>query len=154
MHDQPAIENILARLMPPALSEHGQQDIETMLDELATEAETAAPRPRRPWWMISGGIAAALAAGVFVVHFIRGSENSSGAMAAAETPDELIVMSESGRVETVTDEGWSESPDGAALRTLRLRVVEENRIFDEQTGIVMNISQPREELLLMPVSAF
>jgi hypothetical protein len=54
----------------------------------------------------------------------------------------------------MVDVGWSETPDGSAMRTLRLRVVEESRLRDEETGIVMNISQPREEFLLMPVSTF
>jgi hypothetical protein len=66
----------------------------------------------------------------------------------------FTVVSESGRVEDMVDVGWSETPDGSAMRTLRLRVVEESRLRDEETGIVMNISQPREEFLLMPVSTF
>lgn len=153
MHDPAAIEKILGRLMPPALSEQGQRGIELMLDELAAEVPNAKPRPRR-WWLAASGIAAALVAGFFAIQLIRVNDSPGGALATADAADEFVVMSESGRVETVTDEGWSESPDGAALRAMRLRVVEENRVYDEESGIVMNISQPREELLLMPVSAF
>jgi hypothetical protein len=32
--------------------------------------------------------------------------------------------------------------------------VEENSLLDEETGIVMQVSEPREEILLMPVSTF
>ena len=153
MHDPAAIEKILGRLMPPALSEQGQQEIEGMIRELAAETNSITPHPRR-WWSVALGIAATVAISLVSIHFIRPEAPTAGALATAQTPADFILMSESGRVETITDEGWSESPDGAALRAVRLRVVEENRVFDEESGIVMNISQPREELLLMPVSAF
>ena len=63
-------------------------------------------------------------------------------------------MGESDRIESMTDEGWQEDSDGSAMRAMRLRVVEENSVLDEETGIVMQVSEPREEILLMPVSAF
>ena len=63
-------------------------------------------------------------------------------------------MGESDRIESMTDEGWQEDADGTAMRALRLSVVEENSLRDEETGIVMQVSEPREEILLMPVSAF
>ena len=54
----------------------------------------------------------------------------------------------------MTDEGWHEEMDGTTMRAMRLSVVEENSLFDEETGIVMQVTEPREELLLMPTSAF
>jgi hypothetical protein len=40
------------------------------------------------------------------------------------------------------------------MRAMRLSVVEENNLLDEETGIVMQITEPREEFLLVPVSTF
>jgi hypothetical protein len=144
MHDTNSVETILARLMPPALSVAGQHDIEAMLDELAGP-ETARPSRR---WIIGGGIAASLAAALVMPHLI-----SPPSVVAAPAP-EFLLVGESDRVESMMDEGWREIPDGSAMRAMRVRVIEENSLFDEETGIVMQVSQPREELLLMPISAF
>ena len=63
MHKPDPIETILARLMPPALSETSQHEIESMLDELA--GETAPARRAKSAGMawirriFTGGIAAA-----------------------------------------------------------------------------------------------
>jgi hypothetical protein len=74
--------------------------------------------------------------------------------AGGESRAGLVLVGESDRIESMTDEGWQEESDGSAMRTLRLNVVEENSLLDEETGIVMQVSEPREEILLMPVSTF
>jgi hypothetical protein len=157
MHKPDPVETILARLMPPGLSEQGQRDIEAMLDELAGPAvEMAADKPAPNHWlrrMIVGGIAAAGVAAAMIFP----TASSPSPMAAAsdqETPPEFVLVGESDRIESTTDEGWVENSDGTTMRALRLSVVEENSILDEETGYVMQVSEPREEILLMPVSAF
>ena len=149
MHDVNSVETILARLMPPALSVKSQHDIEKMLDELAGRAESHEPADhslRR--WIIGGGIAACLAA-VFTIPSLV-----TPPAAVSVPPPEFLLVGESDRIESMTDEGWREVADGSAMRAMRVRVVEESSLFDEVTGIVMQVSQPREELLLMPISAF
>jgi hypothetical protein len=47
-----------------------------------------------------------------------------------------------------------EDPDGAAMQAVRVRVVEANTLRDEETGIVVQVSEPREEMVLTPVSVF
>ncbi|RPJ31834.1 MAG: hypothetical protein EHM17_01040 [Verrucomicrobiaceae bacterium] len=152
MHEKDSVETILARLMPPALSESGQRGIETMLDELAGPAS---PRksPALPAWriLIAGGLAASLVAALALPVWMRPAKQSASATAA---PPDFLLVGESDRIESMADEGWREDSDGSAMRALRVRVVEENSLFDEETGIVMQVSEPREELLLMPVSAF
>ena len=54
----------------------------------------------------------------------------------------------------MTDEGWQEDADGLAMHTLRLKAIEENEVRDERSGMVVLISEPREEILLIPVNAF
>lgn len=147
MHDNQSVENILARLMPPALSVNGQHEIEAMLDELAGPVNQPSTRS---WsrWIIGGGIAASLAAALAIPRL-----TSPPAAVAVATP-EILLVGESDRVESMTDEGWREIPDGSTMRAMRVRVVEENSFLDEETGIVMRVSEPREELLLMPITAF
>lgn len=152
MHEKDSVETILARLMPPALSVSGQRGIEDMLDELSGAAVVQPPARSgfRPF--IITGIAACLAAALVIPRLMPAAP-PAGATAAPAVP-EFLLVGESGRIETMTDEGWREIPDGSAMRALRVRVIEENSLFDEETGIVMQVSQPREELLLMPISAF
>ncbi|MEI7911919.1 MAG: hypothetical protein WCK77_19995 [Verrucomicrobiota bacterium] len=155
------IEAALARLMPPALSESGQRSIEAMLDDLAA----AAPQPpaargwHKPLWTrhlsLPLGIAASLAALLALV-----PRNPSGPQAlamerpAVENGSGLVLVSESDRIEEMSDEGWVADPDGAAMQAVRVRVVEANTLRDEATGIVVQVSDPREEMILTPVTVF
>lgn len=152
MHDRDSVETILARLMPPALSMSAQQDIEAMLDKLAGPAAVNQPSSR-PWRrrIIGGGLAASLAAALAIPRLM---EPAKPAITATTPLPDFLLVGESDRVESTTDEGWSETPDGIAVRAMRVRVIEENSLFDEETGMVMQVSQPREELLLMPISTF
>lgn len=152
MRDAQQVEDILARLMPPGLSAEGQRGIESMIDELAAADGTPNRKRRLPIYI--AGMAAALAAGFFAIQIINRDLPRFAQQIIAENSDAFTLVSETGRIEDMIDEGWSDTPDGSAMRTLRLRVVEESKLLDESTGIVMNISQPREEILLMPVSAF
>ena len=146
--------------MPPALSETGQRSIEAMLDELAAAAPGGAvPPSRRPGWgrrfTLPLGIAASLAALLALepqppagrLPLVRerpASEKASG----------LVLISESDRIEVMSDEGWVADPDGAAMQAVRVRVVEANTLRDEETGIVVQVSDPREEMILTPVTVF
>jgi hypothetical protein len=152
------IEAALARLMPPALSHNRQLDIEAMLDELAGSASreaTEIPGPKRNRWIIAAGIAAAVAGLLAVFPYPAGPALPSLASApVAEKARGLVLVGESDRIESMTDEGWQEDSYGSAMHALRLSVVEENSLRDLETGIVVQISEPREEILLMPITAF
>ena len=151
-----SVEDILGRLMPPALSQSCEEEIGELLDELAAESvvplsAAKTPRPALRWW--AGGIAAAGAAAAFVIPTLSGTGGT--AVSAAPSPRaNVVLVSESKRVEAVRDEGWQDIGDGAAMRATRLSLVEESTLFDEETGLEVRISAPREEVMLMPVSAF
>lgn len=151
--DLSSIEAALARLMPPAMSEQGRISIESMIDELADEV--APEKPARIGFLKAiTGIAAMLAL-VAVVTLSRDDAASALATKDPESvPAALELVGESDRIESLEDEGWFADPDGGAMHAVRIRMVEENSLRDPETGIVMQISEPREEMLLMPVSAF
>jgi hypothetical protein len=153
------IETILARLMPPAMSQAAQQDMEAMIDDLAGSAvENVIPHPSGNWFvrsLIGGGIAAAIGAMAAVFPLAPGTPGSRMTLGPPAYPSSgLVLISGSDRVESMTDEGWQESVDGSVMHALRLKAVEESSVRDEETGIVLKISEPREEILLTPISSF
>jgi hypothetical protein len=150
------IETILARLMPPALSQDVQVEIDAMIDDLAgPEAEKVVGISSGRWLVravIGGGIAAAV--GAMIAIFPMNSTSRVSTVLPMPAASELVLISESARIDSMTDEGWQENPDGSAMRALRLNAVEENNVRDEESGMEVLISEAREEILLMPISAF
>jgi hypothetical protein len=152
------IETILARLMPPALSEGCAADLGEMLDELAGGETAVAVPPRKPspWrWAAAGGIAAGVGAlvAIFPLHPKAGAPGKS-AQTAPDPSAGLVLISESDRIEAISDDGWREDAQGAAMRSIRLHYVEENKVRDKESGMIMRITEPREEVLLVPVDSF
>ncbi|KAB2638282.1 MAG: hypothetical protein DVB25_08125 [Verrucomicrobia bacterium] len=154
------IEVALTRLMPPALSETGLRSIETMLDELAATVPLSSMAVSRQWWWklrltLPLGIAASLAAWLALE-----SGQPTGklllpvARFASVKTSGLVLISESDRIEAISDEGWVADADGAAMQAVRVRVVEANTLRDEETGIVVQVCDPREEMILTPITVF
>lgn len=155
MHDNTRqVEEILARLMPVALSDGCQSEVDALIDELA--AGDGEPSVRRSWWKywVSGGIAAAGAIAALLFNDAPLTRTIAQAPAVLEDVSGLVLVSERNRVESMSDEGWVDDLDGSAMQATRLNVVEENTVRDAETGLIFRISEPREEVLLMPVSTF
>ncbi|MEO0018363.1 MAG: hypothetical protein RLZZ522_1646 [Verrucomicrobiota bacterium] len=155
------IEAALSRLMPPALSESGQRSIEAMLDELAAAAPAAA-RPRFKLSLVALAVPLGIAAALVAWFSLAPREVPAPVVAtlaitppvAVESASRLLLVREFGRVESVSDEGWMSDPDGEAMAAVRVRVVEANTFQDEDSGIVVQVSDPRDEVILTPVSVF
>jgi len=174
------IEAALGRLMPPGLSEDGLGSIHAMLDELAAQSPAARETPaaaaawsatpetpsarrrvRIPAWLATSGIAAALA---FVATMETGPRPDDALMAVLEIDPPpvlagspasgLVLVGEFDHIETMTDEGWVTDPDGVAMEATRIRVVGGTTFMDEETGVLVQVSEPREEIFLTPVTAF
>jgi hypothetical protein len=155
------IEAALNRLIPVAFSDSGLRSLEDTLDELAASAPVSAPAPSarapRLRFLIASGIAASIAA---LIPLLPGSHPSHTPVQLTFIPlpepdtSGLVLVSESERIESMTDEGWVSDPDGTAMHAFRIRTVGENQIRDSETGIEFQITEPREEILLMPVSSF
>ena len=159
------IEKALARLMPSAISEKGQRSMEDLIDSLAageTVAEVVelppAKRPSRlPWF---GGIGAAAAAVVVALSLpqthgpavVKNSTNPPETPAAASNG--LVLIGQSEVVEEAVPEDWMSETDGVPHRAWRVRVVDQERLRDVETGYEVLVSHPREEVRLMPVTSF
>jgi hypothetical protein len=149
------IEAALARLMPTAMSASGQRSIEDMLDGLAAESKVVRVRDwKRP--AIGVGIAAAIVAMVTLPGLLKsGAEIVSSPQVRSDVASlGAFLVEKSERVESMSDEGWVADPDGSAMQAVRLRMVSEDLVRDEETGYTVKISEPRDEILLMPVSDF
>jgi hypothetical protein len=146
------IEAALRRLMPVPLSDGTQAELDGMIDELA--GETGFVRfdfTKAAKWAGLGGIAATVA---LVLTY---SKDSLDPPALADEITDLPLVSyiaDSDRVEGITDDGLYVDAGGSALRKVRIRVVEESQVRDEETGIIVVLSEPREEMFLVPVSTF
>ncbi|MEI7929198.1 MAG: hypothetical protein WCH40_11660 [Verrucomicrobiales bacterium] len=150
------IESALARLMPIAMSASGQRSIEEMLDELAAGSKVVRVRDWRRL-LVGLGIAAAVAALVTLPGLLQnGAEIVSSPQVRADVASlgRVHLVEQSERVESMSDEGWVADSDGAAMQAVRLRMVSEDTVRDEETGYMVKVSEPRNEILLMPVTAF
>ena len=155
-----SMESILGRLMPPAISGESQAEMEKMIDGLAGEPPQAGnviPISTGGWfarWAAGGGVAAALGLlGALYMGDKTVQEPRNGAL-VQEMSSGLIVVKETDRVESVTDVGLKQNADGSTVRVLRLKAVETNKVLDKESGIVVEIREPREELLLTPITEF
>jgi hypothetical protein len=163
MQEPDAVEIALNRLMPPALSEGGRLSIEMMLEELAgSDADVEAspvpnekPVPKRRSF-IGFGIAASLAA----LLALDMHPSIPPPVITGETPPQavephgLVLIGGVNHIQDMADAGWIASPDGMAMEATVVRIIEENTFRDEETGVLVEVSEPREEILLTPISAF
>ncbi len=152
-----SIEAALSRLMPTALSGEGLHSIETMLDELAgvepeetISGESPAPRWR---WLAPTGIAACAAILASLVMDAR-DEPVADLPAGLSARSGILLVDHSERIEEVADEGWTSDPGGAAMKVVWVRAIEEVSFRDERTGIIVHVTQPREEMVFTPITAF
>ena len=158
------IEDKLRRgLMPVALSEAATDSMHAMLDELAGDepaaVESGREASRAPWMAAAAAVAVLLAGSAWLGSPVleRMAFTSAAGGPSWTEPGDTFAMQlvdESTRLAWVEDEGWLADPDGGALHAVRMGVIEENRLLDEETGIIVHVSSPREEMLLMPVTTF
>lgn len=144
-------EEALQRLMPVGLSAGLQEGLEECFDELAGES-------KMDFYAVAKRIAAIGAVAVLVAGLVLGMiiiQTPGDRLAGLdEAEPDVVFLEELDRVEDVSDEGLYVDAGGSAVRKLRVRVVEESRIRDEETGIVVDLSAPREETYLVPISTF
>ena len=153
MRDIDPIEAALARLMPVALSDSGERVIHETLDEMAAGLPVNRGQTQREWG-IGLGIAAAAIVGAFAAWPSLQAPAPAVAVPEEEITSPIEWVSNSDRIESLQDEGRISGTDGDALQAVSVRVVAENTLRDRETGYTLRISEPREELVLMPVTSF
>jgi hypothetical protein len=158
MESPDEMEKALSRLMPVALSEGGRRSLDELIDSLAAgEEQVPLPRVAGFPWGWAGGLGAAAAAVVMALGFpATGPVVPPGVAPAAPSAGDggIVWIARSERVEAAVPEDWMSESDGVAHRAWRVRVVDEERLHDLETGYEVLVSRPREQVVLMPVTAF
>ena len=103
------VEAVLARLMPPALRQDFQMEIESMIDDLAGPGLQPGREISSGKWLMrclmGGGIAAGIGALFALFPTLSGTtEHRALAKQPRESAPAFILMSESDRIESMTDE--------------------------------------------------
>lgn len=150
------IEKALARLMPAAISDEGKRSLDELIDGLAA-GETVVEMPRKSAWPWAGGIAAAAAAVVIALNLPAAGPATPESDLSRIQPAEgagIVLIQQTERVENAEPENWLSETDGVAHRAWRVRVIDEERLRDTETGYEVLVTHPREEVILMPVTAF
>lgn len=155
------IERSLKRLAPAALSEEATDSIESMIDSLARPESSGGGTPGEPrpdWrkpaaWM---SLAAAVVIGCIAAFALIGNDPQplAGDPGSAVPEAGLEWVGRTDRVEETVDGGLMADDDGRMHRLLRYRVVEEEVIRDGRNGMIMRVTGPRDEMMLVPVSTF
>ena len=153
------IEKALARLMPSAISEKGQRSMDDLIDSLAAGETVAVELPpmkkpsRLPWF---GALGAAAAAVVVALSLPQGGSAPAAVVENAPKAEEgnVVLIGSSEVVEDAVPEDWMSETDGVPHRAWRVRVVDQERLRDVETGYEVLVSRPREEVRLMPVTSF
>lgn len=150
------IERKLGELVPRGFSEAGLVSVCELVDQLAEEAPTASRG--RPRWGIAAGIAALLAG---ALAWTTSSAERDVAIATVpevplveELPEAELLAQLEGVVAVEEDGEFRTDADGSLHRAWHVRVVNEERFHDPETGSEVRVLRPRDELVLMPVSAF
>lgn len=149
------IEKALSGLMPVALSERVTEEIEAEIDALAGDEGNDFSGYFR--WQAVAGFAAAIALALVVFSLGDKLGAEAGASINPQTEEEIpemVFLAETDRVEVMADEGLFVDAGGSAVRKVRVRMVANSQIRDEETGIVVQLTEPREELYMVPVSNF
>jgi hypothetical protein len=155
------IEKALARLVPSAISEQGQRSLDDLIDSLAA-GETAVeemplPSARNTPWGWIGGVGAAAAAVALAFVIPAGEKDDAPDLATVPVSTGkggFLVLEQSKHVESAEPEDWTSEADGVTHRAWRVRVVNQERVQDLETGYEVLVSHPQDEVILRPVNTF
>lgn len=156
MRSPEEIEAGLQRLMPRGLSLAAQESIEDVIDEL-TQDSCEVPHPhRRSWGLAAVAIAMLGVTGIWWNGQRQGAMPAIAAIEKTTLPvtDDGSWLRERERLEGTHANEELVELDGTSHQAIRYDVVEERDWRDRKTGLVVKVREPREELVLLPVSSF
>lgn len=166
-----SIEAKLQRLVPPSLSEDGELRLEEAVDRLAGvqsrgESQGRPAAGNAAWLWKAVAVVAVLVIPVVMIQFAdRDAEDSSLAQVdpsislnvASEMANlqEMVLLKSTKLIDGRVDDGLIVPDDGATPHyRYRYRVVDEEQVRDLESGSVITIRQPRQEVVTIPVTQF
>jgi len=163
------LEQGLEKLMPSAVSDEAHkawsEEIELRLQEMeAKEVDLDQAGNRR--FRLSGLIAAAAACmvigfGIAATFYSETSANSASEQIVSQDSSEkrnkslYEILSSSKIVQSQQEVGFvEEKVHQIPMRKVRYRILDTAKLRDSETGVVVTITEPREEVLIEPVESF
>lgn len=154
METPDSIERALARLVPGAIGDEALASMFETIDGLAAEEPGPRIRKRVIAGVFAGGLAASLAMAAAWWQWNAVPPEVVAGAVADEAPA-VVLIEESARVLSAEeDQDLLAEADGSVHRMWRVEVVNEERFHDEETGSEIRVTQPRDEFVLIPVTAF
>ena len=171
-----SMEDKLRGLMPVALSNEAQVDLENMIDELAgVTSDSVIPYSEEPFsqsleteakdmqkakqisfqkkyiWQSAAVIT--LCVSPLVINLKRDVDSSP--IVSQEDDTELVILSSTNRLESSESDGLIYPEDGGAPHyRYRYQIMNEEEVRDSETGLVVTLSQPSQEVHMIPVTLF
>ncbi|MBT8038456.1 MAG: hypothetical protein KJO21_13030 [Verrucomicrobiae bacterium] len=168
-----SIEEKLSRLIPPSVSDDGQVMLGKTIDELAGLEPCIESSSDRDGATISSSswvqgwswkaLAAAAAVALLVVPsvMLQNRDDASPALAVSDLAGgslvsaREVILKSSNRILGQEEDGLIIPHDGRAPHyRYRYHVTDEEQIRDAQTGTIVTLSQPRQEVVTIPVTQF
>lgn len=161
-----SLEEKLEGLVPSPLSEGGERMLEDRIDELAGVDSEARPAeqaaPTVFWSRRVAAVVLVLAIPVVMIQMKpeRPDDTSLAMLDADLAPSvpvhpEMILLKSTKLIDGREDDGLIVPADGAAPHyRYRYRVVDEEQVRDPETGAVITLRQPRQEVVTIPVTEF
>ena len=175
MSEFKSIEDKLSQLIPSAVSDHGLERMDEAIDQLAltsnggrdTECELPSGKVGKYGWPKMGGVwkSAAILALLIVPAVILNvktrSTNLNGEVFLAsnaiipENPSGMVVLKTSNWIDSSEDDGLIIPDDGSTPHhRYRLYVIDEDKVRDDKTGIVVTVRGSSHEVVTIPVTEF
>ncbi len=155
-----SIEEKLAQLVPPALSDEGQRKLEDMIDDLSgvdTELEKSnAGRFAKGWVWKAAAVLVVSASIVFIRStFIHEEHIALLTHADQSHLAEMVVLSSTKVIGGRENDGLIVPIDGTTPHyRYRYHVIDQEQVKDPDSGLVITLRQPRQEVLTIPITQF
>ena len=151
-----AMEEKLHQLMPRALSDDAQANLENQIDELAgvVNAHPSSVKGINSSMVMKVAAILVLVTTTFVV--IKSSDSRDVAHEViSDRRSSLVVINSISRLEGVIDDGLIYPNDGATPHfRYRYEVSNEEKVRDEYTGTIITVRQPSYEVVTIPQTIF
>jgi len=149
-----SLEDKLRGLVPPAISEAGQERLENTVDQLV--GEKLIPFYRSNFWRAAAVVtlSSALVWSVFKSNELNQPDVST-ALVSVNSPAPMELLTSTNRIDGRQDDGLIVPTDGRAPHyRYRYSVTDEERVRDPETGTIVTLRQPRQEIITVPVTQF
>lgn len=151
-----SIENKLHGLIPPTMSEEGQQRLETTIDELSGETTERTSFFQPDKWSVAAAVIVSVSLTCTLLYF--SNQPSSEVVTLNKdtaTNSNMILLTSTNRIDYRQDDGLILPTDGNFPHyRYRYQVTDEERVRDPKSGTIITLRQPREEIITVPVTQF